>query len=312
MVQAVRKGDRRSVAELISKIENLDPAAERALASLYPYTGKAHVVGLTGPPGCGKSTLILALTKALRSKGHRVGIIAIDPTSHYSGGALLGDRIRMQELSTDDGVYIRSMATRGVVGGVARATRDAIRVLDAAGMDEVLVETAGAGQTDVKVERIVQTTVVVLAPGLGDEVQVLKAGLMEIGDIYVVNKADDPEAAKVALEIESALSLAEGDSSPGPVIKTVATKGVGIDQLISAMEDHGRARQRSGDEGLEEIAEELNEILALKMRQIINQRIGSESLREVVAQIANRKLDPYTAASSLIGKLGFPVRDAED
>ncbi|MCD6432329.1 methylmalonyl Co-A mutase-associated GTPase MeaB, partial [Candidatus Bathyarchaeota archaeon] len=205
IVQGVLAGDRRSIAKAITIIENNPEKAHRIIASIYPHTGKAHVIGITGPGGSGKSTLIEKIIREYRRRGKTVGVIAVDPTSPFTGGAFLGDRIRMQELSVDEGVFIRSMATRNYLGGIARATKDAVKVLDASGRDVVIVETVGAGQSEVEIIKVAQTIVVVFAPGLGDEIQAIKAGVMEIGDIFVVNKADRENVDKSVMDIRAML-----------------------------------------------------------------------------------------------------------
>src|SRR5437764_4437223 len=209
MTEAIRGGDYRALAKAISLVEREDPAAEKLVAELYPSTGKSRIVGITGSPGAGKSTLVAALAKFYRRQEKRVGIVAVDPTSPFTGGAILGDRIRMAELYTDRGVFIRSMATRGFMGGIAKATNDVVDLLDAAGFDIVLVETVGVGQDEIEVIRTVQTNVVVLVPGMGDDIQAIKAGLMEIGDVFVVNKADRPGADRTVTAITTKMSLVE-------------------------------------------------------------------------------------------------------
>src|SRR5882672_4830922 len=244
----IRAGDYRSLAKAISLVEREDPSAEKLVADLYPSTGKARIVGITGSPGAGKSTLVAALAKFYRKEEKRVGIVAVDPTSPFSGGAILGDRIRMADLYTDRGVFIRSMATRGFMGGIAHATNDVVDLLDAAGFDIVLVETVGVGQDEVEIIRTVQTNVVVLVPGMGDDIQAIKAGIMEIGDIFVVNKADRPGADKTVTEVTMMMSLVEehGDWVP-PIVKTVASRGEGIVDLDEAIGRHFDYLNASGE-----------------------------------------------------------------
>src|SRR5207302_4987090 len=226
---APRSGKYRALAQAVSLVERDDGRAERLLADIYPATGRARIVGVTGSPGAGKSTLVAALAKHYRRREKRVGIIAVDPTSPFTGGAILGDRIRMADLYTDRGVFIRSMATRGFMGGLAKATNDVVDLLDAAGFDIVLVETVGVGQDEVEVIRTVQTNVVVLVPGMGDDIQAIKAGIMEIGDVFVVNKADRPGADKTVTEVTMMMSLVEEHAEwLPPIVKTVATRGEGI------------------------------------------------------------------------------------
>jgi LAO/AO transport system kinase len=239
-------GDRRLLARLLSVLEAGGPAAAEALRAVYPAAGQAHVIGLTGPPGSGKSTLAAALARAYRAAGERVAILAIDPTSPYTGGALLGDRLRMQELATDEGVFVRSMAARGAAGGLALAAVAVVAALDAAGYSRLLVETVGAGQGEVAVTQVAHTTVVLTVPGLGDEIQALKAGLLEIADVLVVNKADRPEADATRAMLE-ALQPPTAAWRP-PVLATVATRGEGLDALVAALEQH-RAFLAASEEG---------------------------------------------------------------
>src|SRR6266542_2009423 len=241
-------GNFRALGRAITLAEREAPDAELLLAELYPATGRARIVGITGSPGSGKSTLVAALAKHYRKRQKRVGIVAVDPTSPFSGGAILGDRIRMAELYTDRGVFIRSMATRGFLGGLAKATNDVVDLLDASGFDIVLVETVGVGQDEVEVIRTVQTNAVVLVPGMGDDIQAIKAGIMEIGDIFVVNKADRPGADKTVTEVMMMMSLVEehGDWVP-PIVKTVALKSEGIAELDSALQKHFQYLGASGE-----------------------------------------------------------------
>src|SRR5450432_1166744 len=237
LVEGVITGHPRRIGQAISALEREGGAPEISRA-LYSRTGRARVVGMTGPPGAGKSTLVQRLAQLWRSEGKRVGIVAVDPSSPFTGGAILGDRIRMAEIYTDPGVLIRSMATRGHLGGLARATADAVDVLDAAGYDEILVETVGVGQDEVEVFRLAQTCVVVLTPGMGDDIQAIKAGLMEVADLFVVNKADRDGADRVVQEILQMLELGEHGAWLPPILKTVATTGAGIDELIGKLEEH--------------------------------------------------------------------------
>ena len=241
LVARARDGQARAVARLISLVEDGSPALREVMAAIAPYAGSAAVIGITGPPGVGKSTSTTALVGAYRRTGRRVGVLAVDPSSPFSGGALLGDRVRMQEHSADGGVYIRSMASRGHLGGLARATPQALRVLDAAGCDVVLVETVGVGQSEVEIAELADTTVVLVAPGMGDGVQAAKAGILEIGDVYVVNKADREGAADAVRELRHMLTLGErrepGEWRP-PVVSTVASRGEGLDELVESLEKH--------------------------------------------------------------------------
>src|SRR3954469_3728045 len=244
----VLAGRYRALGKAISLVERDDPEAERLLAELYPSTGRARIIGITGSPGAGKSTLVASMAKHYRAQGKRVGIVAVDPTSPFTGGAILGDRIRMSDLYTDRGVFIRSMATRGFLGGVARATNDVVDLLDAAGFDIVLVETVGVGQDEVEIIRTVQTNVVVLVPGMGDDIQAIKAGIMEIGDVFAVNKADRPGADRTVTEITMMMSLVEEhDDWIPPIVKTVASTHQGTDDLDAAIVKHFEHIQTSGE-----------------------------------------------------------------
>ncbi|MHA6762936.1 methylmalonyl Co-A mutase-associated GTPase MeaB [Streptacidiphilus sp. PAMC 29251] len=305
LVEQARDGRPRAVARLISLVEAASPQLREVMAVLAPLTGNAYVVGLTGSPGVGKSTTTSALVTAYRKAEKRVGVLAVDPSSPFSGGALLGDRVRMQDHATDPGVYIRSMATRGHLGGLAWAAPQAIRVLDAAGCDVVLVETVGVGQSEVEVAAQADTTVVLLAPGMGDGIQAAKAGILEIGDVYVVNKADRDGADATARELNHMLGLGES-RLPGawrpPTVKTVAAKGQGIDELVEALEKH-RAWMDEHDQLIRRrtrrAAQEIQTLAVTTLRQ----RISAQRLDDLAARVACGELDPYTAADELIASL---------
>ena len=251
LVARARDGEARAVARLVSLVEGGSPQLREVMAALAPYAGHAHVVGLTGSPGVGKSTATSALVKVLRAEGKRVGVLAVDPSSPFSGGALLGDRVRMGDHALDEGVYIRSMASRGHLGGLAWTTPQALRVLDAAGFDVVLVETVGVGQSEVEVAGLADTTVVLLAPGMGDGIQAAKAGILEIGDVFVVNKADREGADQTRRELRSMITLcdrATGSWKP-PIVSTVARAGTGLDELAAALADHRAWLEETGELG---------------------------------------------------------------
>lgn len=310
LVPRILDGDRRALARLISQIENDGPAAQEALAALHPHTGRAHVVGVTGAPGTGKSTLVNELAKGFRQRRATVGIVAVDPTSPFTGGALLGDRVRMRDLAGDPGVFIRSMATRGSLGGLARATGDVVKVLDAAGFTVVLVETVGVGQAEVDIARTAHTTLVVEAPGLGDDVQALKAGLMEIADILVVNKADRPGAAQTARALEVALELGRNNTGPGkhtgwrtPVLQTVALDGSGVAQVLEAIAAHRAYLEATGLWSHRERARARDDLIRALQQELLGRLlagVGEAAIEDWVDRIARREADIYTAAEALL------------
>jgi LAO/AO transport system kinase len=328
LIEGALSGDRRALARLISLIETDSQTAAGCMAQLHPRAGRASIIGVTGAPGTGKSTLVNELTKAIRQSDRTVGIVAVDPTSPFSGGAILGDRIRMRDLSGDAGVFIRSMATRGSLGGLARATADVACTLDAAGFDVILIETVGAGQSEVEIARTADTVLVVEAPGLGDEVQAIKAGILEIADVLVVNKADRDGADNTVRALQAMLDLgtaprtlrhhgqvmpisdstATEDRPAGwrpPIVRTVATEGTGLPELVEAINRHrvylessgeGKARRRL------RAAAELETVLRDALLAQLMQQVGGVELDGLVDRVAAREIDPYTAARALIDK----------
>jgi LAO/AO transport system kinase len=306
----IRAGDYRSLAKAISLVEREDPSAEKLVAELYPSTGKARIIGITGSPGAGKSTLVAALAKFYRRQDKRIGIVAVDPTSPFSGGAILGDRIRMAELYTDRGVFIRSMATRGFMGGIARATNDVVDLLDAAGFDIVLVETVGVGQDEVEVIRTVQTNVVVLVPGMGDDIQAIKAGIMEIGDVFVVNKADRAGADKTVNEVTMMMGLVEehGDWIP-PIVKTVASRGEGIAELDEALQKHLAYIKTSGElerRNRERVRIRINTLLKEKfMGRLIGETLSAADYDRILDDVLTKRSSPHDAAEGVLRRVNF-------
>jgi LAO/AO transport system kinase len=304
LVERALTGDRGAVAKLISLVEAGGEPARKTSALLYPQTGEAYTVGLTGAPGAGKSSLTDAVIRRLRRDGTEVGVLAIDPTSPFSGGAILGDRVRMQDHAIDEGVYIRSMATRGHLGGLALATPLAARVLDAAGKPWVLIETVGVGQVEVEIAGAADTTVVVVNPGWGDGVQANKAGLLEIADLFVVNKADRDGVAETVRDLEMMLDLT-GDMTWRPkIVQTVATRNEGIDELWDAIEEHRAFQESTGQ--LEQrrearLRDELRDIVVTRLREEAEDRCSGEQFEKLVSQVAARELDPYAAAAELLG-----------
>ena len=304
LVERARRGEPRAVARLISLVEDASPALREVAERLAPHTGHAQVIGITGSPGVGKSTSTTALVTALRRAGKRVGVLAVDPTSPFSGGALLGDRVRMQDHATDPGVYIRSMATRGHLGGLSWATPQALRVLDAAGCDVVLVETVGVGQSEVEVAGMADTTLVLLAPGMGDGIQAAKAGILEIGDVYVVNKSDRDGADQVVRDLRSVLSLGDGrDGWRPPIVKTIASDGTGVPDVIDAIGRHREMLEQTGelDRRRERRArDEIEAIAVTALRARFGDLHGHADLDSLSAHVSAGELDPFSAADRLL------------
>jgi len=313
MVERVLAGDFRAVARLISLVENGEPEAVPWLRQLFPYTGKCLSIGITGAPGTGKSTLADRLAGHYRNLNQKVGIIAVDPTSPFTGGAILGDRIRMQSRSLDHGTFIRSMATRGNLGGLSRATADVLLIMDAAGFDIVLIETVGVGQDEVEIARTAQLTLVLLVPGMGDDVQAMKAGIMEIGDIFVINKADHAGVERIEAELNALIALsARPDGWKPEVVKTVAPDGIGVDRCAQAVEAWREAQKASPyrrEKALQVQKERLLDLVRSEIqRSMLRDPLTANRLAEFALQIAERRLDPYSAAERLLASWRESVR----
>ncbi len=310
LVDGVLSGNRRYLARLISLIENEDRLAQDALIQLYKHTGKAYVIGVTGPPGSGKSSLVTKLTAEFRKRSKTIGVVCVDPSSPFTGGALLGDRIRMQEHSLDDEVFVRSMGTRGHLGGLSRAASDTVRVIDAFGKDIIFVETVGTGQSEVEVIEIAHTVIVTDVPGSGDDIQAIKAGIMEIAAIFVVNKSDYPGADKKVAEINTMLDLDPRERAwRPPVLLTNSRTGDGIAELADKLQEHLKYLKDSGmleQKGLQRSREELQSIMKYKLTQELSQKLqGKPEYEKAIRMIAARKKDPYTVAEQLIAEFLF-------
>ena len=298
-----RAGDTRALARLLSLVEDESPAVRSVIKDLLPATGGARIIGLTGSPGVGKSTVTSALVAAFRAAGRTVAVLAVDPTSPFSGGALLGDRIRMQEHAADEGVFIRSMASRGHLGGLAASTPQAIRVLDAAGFEVIIIETVGVGQAEVAIASLADSVVVLLAPGMGDAIQAAKAGILEVADLFVVNKADKPDVQQVVRDLRNMIALAdrtEGDWKP-PIVTTVAVKSEGIQELVSRLNQHWSWLGDSGELKHRRQARAREELTALAFAALRG-RLAASRLDELAGQVADGTLDPFQAADELLDR----------
>jgi LAO/AO transport system kinase len=309
LLTQARQGRRRAIARLMTLIENDDTAAHAAISALHPYTGKAHIVGVTGSPGSGKSTLVNELAKALRRRGGQVGIIAVDPTSPFTGGALLGDRVRMRDLSGDAGIFIRSMASRGSLGGLAQMTGAVAKVLDAAGFETILIETVGAGQAEVDIAAAAHTTLVIEAPGMGDEIQSNKAGILEIADILVVNKADQPTAINTvkALKLMLHLGMSHEPTDPAawetPVLEAVAVEGKGIEEIVTAVTRHKETLQANAGwrkKEAERSRQEIAHLLQTRFMARLQQTVPQAEYERLITAVAQREMDAYTAVDQLL------------
>jgi len=306
LIEKILNGEPRFVARAITKIENGSDDAVELMKSIYANTGRAEIIGITGSPGAGKSSLVDKLSLYFKDKGHKIGIVCIDPSSPFSGGAILGDRIRMAELGTNKNVFIRSMATRGNLGGLSRATVDAVAILDAAGFDKVIIETVGVGQDEVEIVKTADVSVVVLVPGMGDDIQAIKAGIMEIGDVFAINKADREGVLRTQKELEALLSLAHRpDMWNPPIVKTIATENKGIEDLVTAIESYTEFHKQAGEASLvrkKAVARwRLLELLQERLLNDLLKRNGTgEMLDKLATEIAEKKSDPYSAVEAIL------------
>ncbi len=305
LVKEILKGNPRAIARAISLAENDSQPFQEIIKKIFPYSGRSTVIGITGAPGSGKSTLVDQIIPLLRKKGSKVGIVAVDPSSPFSGGAILGDRIRMMRHSTDPGVFIRSMATRGRLGGLAKATGDAITILEAGGKDSILIETVGVGQDEVEIVKLADIIVVVLFPGSGDDIQIFKAGIMEIADIFVINKADSPEADRIERQLKAVLELGYKNQKPIPVIKTVATEGRGVERLMSEINRLISAQNLNQriDRRKKLITSMLRDILTERIYRLIAQSIDKSLWEDWVEKIYKRERDPYSVADEILNRI---------
>ncbi len=316
IVERLLSGDRRALARMVTLIENESPQARHYLAELHQHAGHAHIIGVTGAPGAGKSTLVTRLVRELRRRDGRVGVIAVDPSSPFSGGAILGDRIRMMELAGDPSVFIRSMASRGSLGGLSASTRDVVRAMDAAGYDPIIIETVGTGQAEVEVMRAAQTVLVVTAPGMGDEVQAIKAGILEIADIFVVSKADKPGADQTVAELAMLLSLdpnrrLHDKAKPYwriPVLKTSAIKDQGITQLVDAIQQHRQYLVESGmlaNRAQRQVRSEVESLVLHAVMNALRDELTEDEWQKVLEDITSRQRNPYSVANELQERIGL-------
>ncbi|HEY7414757.1 MAG TPA: methylmalonyl Co-A mutase-associated GTPase MeaB [Ktedonobacteraceae bacterium] len=311
IVKRLLQGDRRALARMVTLIENGIPQARRYLVELHQHSGQAHIIGVTGAPGAGKSTLVERLVREFRKHEHKVGVVAVDPTSPFSGGALLGDRIRMMELSGDPGIFVRSMASRGNLGGLAASTRDVVRAMDAAGYNPIIIETVGTGQAEVEVMRTAQTVLVVVAPGMGDDIQAIKAGILEIADIFVVSKADKPGADQTVAELAMLLSLDPKRREAAwhiPIIRTSSVKEQGITELAEAVVRHHQSLIETGlleRRAQRQVRSELQMLILQAVTNALNAEVSEDEWNSIIADITSRERDPYSVASELESRVGL-------
>lgn len=300
-------GSRRALARAITIVENEQDGYEKIMKEIYHHTGRAQVIGVTGAPGAGKSTLSDNLVKFYRKQGKTVGVCAIDPTSPFSGGAILGDRIRMNDLTLDQGVYIRSMGTRGSLGGLSRKTADAVKLMDAWGLDVIFIETVGVGQSEVDIVKNADTTLVVLVPGLGDDIQAIKAGILEIGDVFTINKCDRDGADRLNVEIEMMLDLGEAQDWRPPIERTIANEGKGIEDVVNALDEHRKYLEESGlleERRRERVKSEMTEMIQDRIsRHVMGEIIQTGQFADYVENVFERKTDPYTVVDSIVGDI---------
>jgi LAO/AO transport system kinase len=307
IVTELLNGSKLAISRAITAVENEYDDAVEIMQKIYPHTGRAYVIGITGPPGAGKSTLTDKLTKEYRSRGKTVGIIAVDPSSPFSGGAILGDRIRMNELTMDEGVFIRSMATRGSLGGMSRKTAEVVKILDAAGKDIVIIETVGVGQSEVDIVKAADTTLVVLVPGLGDDIQAIKAGILEIGDVFAINKADRDGVERLHIEIEMMLDLDQNETEWRPKItRTIASQNQGVVELVDSIEEHAAYMVKTGLIQKRRFARTRNEILTMldeAIQAYLKKKVANSRFEALTEEVSQRKNDPYSAVKSILAEV---------